>query len=447
MKRHLIDVSLLSAFIAGAAHAAVCDLNATPSNFAAQVAATAPGQTLCLASGNYGDWQGVTKTSPGIRITPAAGANVTLGISFKATPTAAWITIDGVTMPGGIISGPSHHITVKNCTITDQMAIETTGPNNWCGNCVPMNSSSAIVFEGNTFNLANVIPPASGGWGGEGRLQIVGNGTAGTEPADVTIRNNVFRDNCADGIQMGGGGLKGVTIGPGNEFVNLYQFINGNGVQCSGHIDGIQVQGTSKPGPTITGNYFHDSSDGIVFYDWDSDVIVTHNVFARLDGPYLMCPHSGLCAHNTVVGGEIVCGYNHQLDVCRSDIRNNIGDFISAGGTCNINGNESQSCMQSSLFGNAPVFSDYNLCKDRDCAITSNWGGQATGPSGKIPAGTHSLQGTVQFVGGANPTTYAGFALASNSLGRNAASDGKDMGIVLSADASAPSPPSGLAVQ
>jgi hypothetical protein len=37
--------------------------------------------------------------------------------------------------------------------------------------------------------------------------------------------------------------------------------------------------------------------------------------------------------------------------------------------------------------------------------------------------------GTPQFVGGANPTTYAGFKLAPGSPGKGAASDGLDVGI------------------
>src|SRR5262245_29504771 len=36
-------------------------LNATPANFASQVAAAAPGTTILLASGNYGNWAGTNK--------------------------------------------------------------------------------------------------------------------------------------------------------------------------------------------------------------------------------------------------------------------------------------------------------------------------------------------------------------------------------------------------
>jgi hypothetical protein len=43
--------------------------------------------------------------------------------------------------------------------------------------------------------------------------------------------------------------------------------------------------------------------------------------------------------------------------------------------------------------------------------------------------GTGNISGTPIFVGGANPTTYAGWRLAPGSPGKGAASDGTDIGI------------------
>ena len=40
-----------------------CDLNATPSSFASQVAAASSGQTVCLATGSYGTWTGTSRRS------------------------------------------------------------------------------------------------------------------------------------------------------------------------------------------------------------------------------------------------------------------------------------------------------------------------------------------------------------------------------------------------
>ena len=44
-------------------------------------------------------------------------------------------------------------------------------------------------------------------------------------------------------------------------------------------------------------------------------------------------------------------------------------------------------------------------------------------------SGTGNITGTPNFLGGSNPTTYAGFRLSSGSPGRGAASDGTDMGV------------------
>jgi hypothetical protein len=63
-----------------------------------------------------------------------------------------------------------------------------------------------------------------------------------------------------------------------------------------------------------------------------------------------------------------------------------------------------------------------------------------------------AIYGTPAFVGGTTPTTAPGFALAAGSVGKNAATDGKDMGAdttkVLAGKASAlPMPPTSVSVQ
>ena len=68
----------------------VCNLNATPSTFSSQVATATTGQTVCLASGNYGTWSG---TSKAITIAPAPDASPTM--SFDLGSGAANFTING----------------------------------------------------------------------------------------------------------------------------------------------------------------------------------------------------------------------------------------------------------------------------------------------------------------------------------------------------------------
>ena len=60
-----------------------CDLGATTSNFASQVAAASPGQTVCLASGDYSGFAGASKSPPGIVITSAPGATVTFDSGIR----------------------------------------------------------------------------------------------------------------------------------------------------------------------------------------------------------------------------------------------------------------------------------------------------------------------------------------------------------------------------
>ena len=67
-----------------------CDLNATPSNFTAQVAAATSGQTICLGSGNYGTWDG--GTTKAFTITAQSGASPTFCWDLYNTSN---LTIDG----------------------------------------------------------------------------------------------------------------------------------------------------------------------------------------------------------------------------------------------------------------------------------------------------------------------------------------------------------------
>jgi hypothetical protein len=385
MHRTYFFITLIALFLA-IPHLAfgACDLDATTSNFASQLAAAQPGQTVCLATGNYGSFAGVSKSSPGVTIAAAAGATPSMGISFRQTsPVAAWLIFDGITFTGGSISGPAHDITFKNSTFVNQLTIYASAANNACSNCPAMNNNN-IVFDNDVFNMA---ANQSGGGGYEGRIQFT---HGGSTPAGITIKNSKFTSGCADGIQIGGtNSAYGVTIGPNNEFYNLMQG------GCGPHVDSIQLVGTGAVGPTITGNYFHDNTTGITTYDYQNHAVVTNNVFVNVVQDVLggfSSPNS-IIAHNTVVGNSIGCNITHQGDVCRSQIFDNIATSIN-------------------LYGNGqPSVNDYNLCTSGGCV------------------GSHSLNGTPTYVGGTKPTTYAGYALTATSLGRGAASDGKDIGI------------------
>ena len=376
--------------------AAACDLNATTANFSSQLAAATPGQTVCLATGNYGSFSGVTKSSPGVTIAAANGATPTMFIAIhQSSPVAAWLILDGITFTGGDLSGPAHDITFRNSTFTDKLNIYAGANSNACGNCAAL-SNSNIVFDNDLFNMA---ANQSGSGGYEGRINILGNSL----PAGVTIKNSKFTTGCADGIQSVGGGGNGFTIGPGNEFFNIKQG------SCGPHVDSFQFVGSSVPGPVITGNFFHDESTGIVGYDNANSATITNNVLIRIDQDAMELggfDSNTVVEHNTVIGQAIDCGVTHEGNVCKAIFRNNIADSVTA-----VGGGTGQ-----------PSFNDYNMCADSGCA------------------GSHSLHATPTFVGGANSSTYAGFALTSLSPGHNAGSDGKDIGINVTAGSSAPPP-------
>jgi hypothetical protein len=391
--------------------ASACDLNATTTNFSSQLAAAQSGQTVCLASGNYGTFAGVQKSSPGVTITTQSGATATMVLHFlQASPVAAWLILDGLTIAGGDISGPANNITVKNSTFTDKLNLRQYS--NPCTNCSAMNNNN-IVFDNDLFNMA---ANPSGANGYEGRINLIGGNDA--TGAGITIKNSKFTSGCADGIQVLSGG-RGVTIGPNNEFFNLKQG------SCGPHVDSIQFVGSDSPGPTITSNYFHDDETGIAAYDDLNSGTITNNVVVRvtndqIDGTGM--DSISIIEHNTVVGGSIGCGYTHEGNACFATFRNNITPTFSVGGT-NIGGST----------GTNPTYFDYNLCTSGSC---TGFGGIT---------GFHNLSGTPTFVGGTNPSSYSGYALSAGSLGHGAGSDGKDIGINVDGSvAVAPATPTNL---
>ena len=121
----LAGVSLLAAAMlvlfgrSPAVAATTCDLSATPSSFASQVSAASAGQTICLASGNYGTWQGTNKA---ITIRGASGSTPTMRVSLGSGDSG--FTLDGVSGMGGTVSAGAANITIENSTFASQLDIE-----------------------------------------------------------------------------------------------------------------------------------------------------------------------------------------------------------------------------------------------------------------------------------------------------------------------------------
>lgn len=327
-----------------------CTAHATTSTFAAKLAAT-NGGTLCLAAGSYSTFTGVAKSAM-TTIQPETGAAVSMNVNLDSN--ASDLTLNGMSIGGWLING-SHDITISNSKFTAPIDI--------------VGGTKNITFDTDTFNNLG-----QGTW--EGRLNVEGNA------ANTTIKNSHFSGGCADGIFVSGNSTG--TLISGNEFTGILQ------ASCSpAHIDPIQLYGSDHT--TITGNYFHNNSTGIMSPDGNgSPFTVTENVFAGTgEYPWGIVDGGGtsdVIRHNTLTGG-------YAVEVGRSNAGSN-----SSGETV------------------------------RDNIVPAGVQLLAPQPSSGVTQ-DHNVFSNPTFVGGASPTTYASFHLAAGSPGKSAASDGSDVGI------------------
>jgi Domain of unknown function (DUF4082)/PKD domain len=344
-----------------------CNLNATPSTFDSQVSAAKAGQTVCLASGNYGTWSGTNKA---ITVKAASGATPNMSIDFAAGDSG--FTLSGVSNLSGNIDGDAHDITISNSTSSD--TIEITG-----------DRSGQILFDHDNFfahksDCADGCMPAL--WIGPG-------GTA--HDTRVVIQNSVFRYDPGDGIQAG----SAFTVR--NSDFSVDDSLCG---PC--HTDNIQLysgQANDGTGSTIVGNYIHDGQDGIVQFDGGGGHIITDNVIARMSlfGMDFGGDKGTQLIHNTEYG---ITG--RGLDLTSKAGENSSGEVIKDNVLKDIALTDSDSSAKPS------VNTDNMLGSD---------------------ASGSNFNGTPTFTGGSSPTTWAGFALASGSAGKGRASDAKDVGI------------------
>jgi hypothetical protein len=282
----LATLTLLVALaVAGStpAHAVgVCDVSATPSTFGSAVSQASTGQTICLASGNYGTWSGVRKA---VTITAAPGASPQMAISFGSG--ASGFTLSGMGDLSGQITSGASNITLQDNTMSDVAC--------WAG-CLDIEGSvSNIIVDHNDFTY----PVQSGSSGPNSKIFL---DTSGSSPGSaVTIENNDIENGDLDGIHFGGGSGDLIT---GNTFRNLCD-LNVN------HTDNIQFEGGTQI--TIQGNYIYtpgpnSSSNcvagGIASYDGNTNgLLIEDNVVdvTRDWGIELYSDQSSIVVHNTVV--------------------------------------------------------------------------------------------------------------------------------------------------
>ena len=390
MKDFRITIFIVCAVFWGTSELAnaACDQTLNPgANVASVVAAAAAGSTICLNSGHYETIQFISFTkSPRVTVRSVTPLGATMFLRIYSNVNG--LTVDGINFTGGLTIGAAgssdgadnRNITVQNSALgTQQLFLSTAGFNN-----------NNLLFDHNTFGQFN----AMGGF--EGRFQITG---LAATPSGVTVTNNTFGPGgCSDGLNVGS---RGVVIGPGNTFIDVTPSLICDAIYGgranSPHIDAIQGYGQRQT--TITGNYFSGNHIDVGIYDGGENEVITNNVFIN-SGEGSSC---GDCAgstwtHNTVTRG--MWGINGKtLSGSNALVRDNI--FLgSSGFTFNQNG---------TLGCTSNCIATHNLFKS----------------SG---SGTNNLIGTPTFTGGASPATWAGWQLATGSLGMKAGTDGQDMG-------------------
>ena len=265
----LLAAAMLFSGRSPAVAAGSCDLSATPSSFASQVAAASAGQTIGLASGSYGTWTGTNKQ---ITITAAAGAAPTMKIDFDSGD--GNFTIDGIGGLGGDMLNGSANITIRNSTFTSPLDIDGNADNQ------PRN----IVLDHNQHTFAGTM--SSGDLNGKIRIRNDAGSFTG-----VTVENSTFANGDWDGIHLGGG----ANI-INNTFTNLCD-TGGN------HTDNIQFEGGT--GGDIRGNYIHSTctTQGITSYDGaTNNITIEDNVIdiRRAWGIEFYSDTNSIIRHNTI---------------------------------------------------------------------------------------------------------------------------------------------------
>lgn len=354
-----------------------CDLHATPSTLNSQVSAAAVRQTVCLAAGSYGAWSGTNKA---ITIAPEPNASPTMAFNFGSG--AANFTINGghsnfdsstpgINLTASSFSAGSQNITLEGVAATDNgvsflVDVRTDGP----GIVIKDNIFHDLEYPNTTSGSIRVLSPDS------------------VPASNIVIENNLFRDMGADGIDAAS-----ASTMVGNDFLNV-----SSGSNDPRHTDAIQFFG--GPNMIIEGNFDDGCSQGIDAFDGSHGNTIQDNVIIGCTvhslSTYADTPGS-LVAHNTVIGrGGEECGSKSGSPASTTQLRDNI--------------------LQQGI----------------------NWGGVRCTPSvdtrnmswpgyGQIHSGS-DFTGKPAFAGGANPNTYAGYALAAGSPGKGQATDGGDVG-------------------
>jgi hypothetical protein len=329
-----------------------------------------------------------------VTVKAAPGADVEMTADFN---NSANITLDGVDkLDNATIEGTSHDITVSGSNVTAPGGAIVVHPDQ-------MGASSDIVIDHNT--LKGQLCDASSALG---RIAIENVGANDGHAVGITISNNLLQGGDADGIRPDAG--SGIQI-LNNQFIGFDNTLN---EVC--HTDAIQEYGSAHD-VTVKGNFFYNSVDmaGCSLSAWDG---LDHFTF-----------------ENNVVAGSPNQGCYGAIELYSDNGSKIIHNTFAYGG-CEPHYDASTPCgviyvdrRSADPAGTGTVIRD-NIATDISFADGST-GTEHHNLFRVANPGTGDVTGSPQFVGGAAPTTFAGFALAPGSKGIGAASDGTNMGIEL----------------
>jgi hypothetical protein len=218
-----------------------CDRHASPHTFAATIAAAKPGETVCLASGDYGNWSGTDEP-----ITVAAAPGAVARMQFAFGPGSGGFTMTGLQGMGGTISRGAGDITIKDSTFASAVALDGL-------------AHAGITFDHDTFK--NISNPGCKGQPARIHLEY-----SSVTPSGVLVENSQFSGGDTDGIQTGA-----PMVIKGNVFTGLHSSAS----DCN-HTDSIQ--GVGATGVVVIGNLFYDDDDGAVDFNDPTRWRVTDNV-------------------------------------------------------------------------------------------------------------------------------------------------------------------------
>ena len=249
-----------------------CSRNATPRSFKSTIAAAKPGDTVCLASGDYGNWSGTDKA-----ITVAASPAAVAQLRFSFGPGARGFTMTGLRGMGGTISKGASAITIKDSAFASAVAIDGL-------------AHADITFDHDTFkNMSNP--------GCEGQPARIHLEYSSVNPSGVLVENSQFSGGDDDGIQTGA-----PLVIKDNVFTDLRSLPS----DCN-HTDSIQ--GVGSPGVVVVGNLFYDDADGAVDFNGSARWRVTDNVCFDIDRGACVSLYGDLdsvVTHNTAGPGMAV---------------------------------------------------------------------------------------------------------------------------------------------